>query len=68
MRILIVQCSIREDGVVCLRKAHDSVWLSLVEEGIEEALSGGSEDVDIVEKAKDTGRLSYSIHHGSVPR
>lgn len=52
--------ALREDGVVCLRKAHDSGWLSLVEEGIEQALSGGSEDVDIVEKAKDTGRFSYS--------
>ena len=39
---------------------HDSGWLSLVEEGIEQALSGASEDVDIVEKAKDTGRFSYS--------
>ena len=52
--------ALREDGVVCLRQAHDSGWLSLVEEGIEQALSGASEDVDIVEKAKDTGRFSYS--------
>ena len=50
----------QDDGVVCLRKAHGSEWLSLVEEGIEQALSGASEDVDIVEKAKDTGRFSYS--------
>ncbi len=52
--------ALRDDGVVCLRKAHDSGWLSLIEEGIKQALSGGSEDVDIVEKAKDTGRFSYS--------
>ena len=52
--------ALREDGVVCLRQGHDSGWLSLVEEGIEQALSGASEDVDIVEKAKDTGRFSYS--------
>jgi ectoine hydroxylase-related dioxygenase (phytanoyl-CoA dioxygenase family) len=52
--------ALREDGVVCLRKAHDSGWLSLVEEGIEEALSGGSEDIDIVKKTSDSGRFSYS--------
>ena len=57
--------ALREDGVVCLRKAHDSGWLSLVEEGIEQALSGGSEDVDIVEKAKDTGRFLIPARRGS---
>ena len=52
--------ALREDGVVCLRKAHDSAWLSLVEGGIDQALSGASEDVDIVEKSGDAGRFSFS--------
>ena len=30
--------ALRSDGVVCLRRAHDGEWLSLVEEGIEQAL------------------------------
>ncbi|MDC0166599.1 phytanoyl-CoA dioxygenase family protein [Gammaproteobacteria bacterium] len=52
--------ALRSDGVVCLRGAHDDEWLSLVEEGIEQALSGASEDVDIVEKSGDSGRFSFS--------
>ena len=52
--------ALRSDGVVCLRGAHDGEWLSLVEEGIEQALSGASEDVDIVEKSGDSGRFSFS--------
>lgn len=48
------------DGVVCLRKAHGSPWLAVVEEGIEAALSGASEDLDIVEKSGDAGRFSVS--------
>jgi|TARA_Y100000310_G_scaffold277931_1_gene296062 hypothetical protein len=51
---------LQEDGVVCLRGAHDSARFSLVEEGIEQALSGASEDVDIVEKSGDIGRFSFS--------
>ena len=52
--------ALRDDGVVCLRRAHGSAWLSLVEEGIEQALSGASENVDIVEKPGDAGRFSFS--------
>ena len=52
--------ALRNDGVVCLRGAHDGEWLSLVEEGIEQALSGASENVDIVEKSGDSGRFSFS--------
>ena len=52
--------ALRSDGVVCLRRAHDGEWLSLVEEGIEQALSGASENVDIVEKSGDSGRFSFS--------
>jgi len=52
--------ALREDGVVCLRGAHDDQWLLLVEEGIEQALSGASENVDIVEKSGDSGRFSFS--------
>ena len=48
------------DGVVCLRNAHSAVWLALIEQGIDEALAGGSEDIDIVDKAGDSGRFSYS--------
>ena len=48
------------DGVVCLRNAHSAVWLALIEQGIDEALAGGSEDIDIVDKACDSGRCSYS--------
>jgi ectoine hydroxylase-related dioxygenase (phytanoyl-CoA dioxygenase family) len=50
----------RRDGVVCLRNAHDKAWLSLIEAGIDEALSGGSQDIDIVDKAQDAGRFSFS--------
>ena len=52
--------ALRNDGAVCLRGAHDGEWLSLVEEGIEQALSGASENVDIVEKSGDSGRFSFS--------
>ena len=48
------------DGVVCLRNAHSTVWLALIEQGIDAALTGGSEDLDIVDKAEDSGKFSYS--------
>nr|HIA88912.1 hypothetical protein [Gammaproteobacteria bacterium] len=48
------------DGVVCLRNAHSAAWLAVIEQGIDAALEGGSEDVDIVAKAGDSGRFSYS--------
>ena len=48
------------DGVVCLRNAHAASWLAIVEEGIEAALAGASEDLDIVEKAGDNGRFTFS--------
>lgn len=48
------------DGVVCLRNAHEPSWLAVVEEGIAAALSGASENVDIVEKTGDAGRFTFS--------
>jgi ectoine hydroxylase-related dioxygenase (phytanoyl-CoA dioxygenase family) len=48
------------DGVVCLRNAHSAAWLAVIEQGIDTALAGGSEDLDIVEKDGDSGRFSYS--------
>ena len=48
------------DGVVCLRNAHSAAWLTVIEQGIDAALAGGSEDLDIVDKAGDSGRFSYS--------
>ena len=48
------------DGVVCLRNAHSATWLAVIEQGIDTALTGGSEDLDIVEKDGDSGRFSYS--------
>ena len=48
------------DGVVCLRNAHSAAWLVVIEQGIDTALTGGSEDLDIVEKDGDSGRFSYS--------
>ena len=48
------------DGVVCLRNAYSAAWLAVVEQGIDAALAGGSEDLDIVDKAGDSGRFSYS--------
>ena len=48
------------DGVVCLRNAHSVAWLAVIEQGIDTALAGGSEDLDIVEKDGDSGRFSYS--------
>ena len=48
------------DGVVCLRNAHSAARLAVIEQGIDTALAGGSEDLDIVEKDGDSGRFSYS--------
>ena len=48
------------DGVVCLKGAFERPWLSLLERGIDEALSGASQDVDIVQRAGDEGRFSFS--------
>ena len=46
------------DGVVCLRNAHSTVWLALIEQGINAALTGGSEDLDIIDKVADSGKFS----------
>lgn len=48
------------DGVVCLRHAYGPEWLALIEEGIEAALAGCSEDLDIVRKSGDSGQFSVS--------
>lgn len=48
------------DGVVCLRKATSVEWLTVIEQGISNALSGGSADLDIVQIKGDTGRFSFS--------
>jgi ectoine hydroxylase-related dioxygenase (phytanoyl-CoA dioxygenase family) len=48
------------DGVVCLRQAVGADWLATIEQGIGEALSGGSADLDVVQIRGDTGRFSFS--------
>jgi ectoine hydroxylase-related dioxygenase (phytanoyl-CoA dioxygenase family) len=48
------------DGVVCLRQAISAEWLAVIEQGISEALSGGSADLDVVQIKGDAGRFSYS--------
>lgn len=49
-----------QDGVICLRQAIGPDWLSLIEEGIEAALSGASTDLDVVKAAQDKGRFTVS--------
>ena len=51
---------LEKDGVVCLRGAFDSSWLSVIEEGIVEALAGASADLEVVKREGDKGRFSFS--------
>lgn len=48
------------DGVMCLRQAADAGWLAAIEQGIDEALTGGSADLDVLQIRGDTGRFSFS--------
>ncbi|MDH3467992.1 MAG: phytanoyl-CoA dioxygenase family protein [Gammaproteobacteria bacterium] len=50
----------KRDGVVCLRGAFGPDWLAVIEEGIDEALSGASTNLDIVKKKGDAGSFSVS--------
>jgi ectoine hydroxylase-related dioxygenase (phytanoyl-CoA dioxygenase family) len=50
----------KEDGVVCLRNAFSQDWLDVIEQGISQALTGASENLDIVKKSGDYGRFSVS--------
>ena len=55
-----VRLALEKDGVVCLRGAFDSSWLSVIEEGIVEALAGASADLEVVKREGDKGRFSFS--------
>ena len=48
------------DGVVCLRGAISRDWLGIIEDGITQALSGASTDLDVVRGEGDAGRFSVS--------
>ena len=50
----------KHDGVICLRNAFAQNWLDVIEQGIEQALSGQSADIDIVKKKGDKGSFSIS--------
>ena len=50
----------KRDGVVCLRHAFEQDWLDVIEQGIEQAMSGASADVDVVKKKGDKGSFSLS--------
>ncbi len=50
----------QRDGVVCLREAVAPKWLAVIEQGIDAALSGGSDDLDVVQIEGDKGGFSYS--------
>ena len=50
----------KNDGVVCLRHAISQDWLDVIEQGIEQAMSGRSTDVDVVKKKGDKGSFSFS--------
>ena len=50
----------KRDGVVCLRRAFEQDWLNVIEQGIQQAISGASTDVDIVNKPGDKGSFSIS--------
>lgn len=50
----------KRDGVVCLRSAFESDWLDVIEQGIEQALSGSSTNLDVVKKKGDKGNFSVS--------
>ncbi|HJL90299.1 MAG TPA: phytanoyl-CoA dioxygenase family protein [Acidimicrobiales bacterium] len=49
-----------DDGVVCLRRAFEAPWLSIVEDGIAAALAGASVDLDVVKREGDKGQFSFS--------
>lgn len=50
----------KRDGVVCLTRAFDQTWLQLIEQGISQALSGASTNLDIVKHKQDEGNFSFS--------
>ena len=52
--------ALKKDGVVCLRRAFEPSWLSVIEEGIVEALAGASADLEIVKREGDKGGFSFS--------
>ncbi len=52
--------ALTKDGVVCLRKAFEASWLSVIEEGIVQALAGASADLEIVKREGDKGQFSFS--------
>jgi len=52
--------TLEQDGVICIRNAIPSAWLSTVESGIDAALTGASTDVDIVKRSEDKGSFSVS--------
>ena len=56
----MARIALQTDGVICLKNAHDQKWLSLIESGINEALNGASQNLDIVKKADDGGQFSFS--------
>ena len=56
----IARTALQKDGVICLKNAHGPKWLSLIETGIDEALNGASQNLDIVKKAGDGGQFSFS--------
>ena len=56
----IARAALQKDGVICLKNAHGPKWLSLIETGIDEALNGASQNLDIVKKADDGGQFSFS--------
>ncbi|HCV35460.1 MAG: phytanoyl-CoA dioxygenase family protein [Acidimicrobiales bacterium] len=49
-----------DDGVVCLRGAFETSWLSIVEAGIAAALAGASVDLGVVKREGDKGQFSFS--------
>ncbi len=54
--------ALRRDGVVCLRNAFRQEWMNVIEQGIDQALSGASTDLDIVQRDGDAGSFSVSSH------
>jgi len=56
----IARAALQKDGVICLKNAHGPKWLSLIETGINEALNGASQNLDVVKKPGDGGQFSFS--------
>ena len=52
--------ALSDDGVVCLRGAFESSWLSIIEDGIVAALAGASVDLEVVKREGDKGQFSFS--------